>query len=53
VELGEVVAGQKSGRMNAREVSLFRSVVARLDVMATASVYWRAVASGLGLTLGR
>jgi hypothetical protein len=53
VELGEVVARPEAWPNDAREVSFFRSVVARQDAMATAAVDWRAVASGLGLTLGR
>jgi alanine dehydrogenase len=47
-ELGEVVAGTKSGRASDEEITLFKSVgVAVEDVAAASLVYERAVAGGM------
>ena len=49
-ELGEVVAGRKSGRRRADETTIFDSTgVASTDVAAAAAVYERALAAGAGL----
>jgi ornithine cyclodeaminase/alanine dehydrogenase-like protein (mu-crystallin family) len=50
-ELGEDGAGQQRGRINAREVALFKSVALQ-DMAARVSVYRRALELGLGLTRG-
>lgn len=51
-ELGEVVAGKKSGRTSPEEVAIFDSTgMALQDVAAAALVYEKAVAAECGLTL--
>jgi ornithine cyclodeaminase/alanine dehydrogenase-like protein (mu-crystallin family) len=48
-QLGEIVTGQKAGRTDHREITLFKSVgVALEDVVTAAFVYDQAVAKGLG-----
>lgn len=48
-DLGEVVAGQRVGRVDAREITLFKSVgVALQDVAAAARAYGRARSLGVG-----
>jgi alanine dehydrogenase len=51
-ELGEIVAGRKTGRTSAEEIIVFDSTGTALqDVAAAALVYERALRSGLGLRL--
>jgi len=51
-ELSEVVAGRKSGRRSAEEITIFDSSgVAIEDVAAAAAVYEKAVAAGRGVTV--
>ena len=48
-ELGEVAAGTKSGRQNAEQVTLFKSLgLAIEDVVSAGLAYRRAVAAGMG-----
>jgi alanine dehydrogenase len=52
VELGEVVAGRKSGRLDDREMTLFKSVGMALEDIAVASfAYEQALAAGIGTRL--
>lgn len=52
-ELKDIVAGQVKGRLDAREITLFKSVGTALqDVMAGFAVYEEAVRQGLGQDVG-
>jgi alanine dehydrogenase len=54
VELWELVGGQKAGRSNASDITLFKSVGTALQDLAVAkAIYDRAKAKGLGHELGR
>lgn len=49
-QLGEIIAGQKSGRTSDEEIIVFDSTgMALQDVAAAASVYEKAIANGIGL----
>lgn len=51
-ELGEVIAGKKSGRVSPDEIIIFDSTGTALqDVAAAATVYEKAVSTGAGVTL--
>jgi alanine dehydrogenase len=51
-ELGEIVAGKKSGRTTDDEISIFDSTgVAMEDAVAAAAVYEKAIAAGIGTYL--
>ena len=51
-DLGEIVAGDKPGRVSADEITLFKSVgLAIQDVAAAALVYQKALAAGIGQPL--
>jgi len=51
-ELGEIIAGRKSGRMSADEIIIFDSTGTALqDVASAAIVYERAVAQGRGIKI--
>ncbi|TGU71842.1 ornithine cyclodeaminase family protein, partial [Mesorhizobium sp. M00.F.Ca.ET.186.01.1.1] len=48
-ELGEILIGQKPGRENNAEITLYKSVgVAYLDTAVAKTVYERAKAAGIG-----
>lgn len=49
-EIGEVLAGAKSGRMNAHEITLYKSVGIAIQDVATAHlVYGKALERGVGI----
>ncbi|MED1952983.1 ornithine cyclodeaminase family protein [Brevibacillus centrosporus] len=51
-ELGEIVAGKKAGRDHADEITLYKSVgIAYLDTAVAKSVYERALAAGVGVSI--
>ena len=51
-EIGEVLLGQKRGRENERDITIYRSVgFAAQDVAAADLVYNKARHQGLGLTV--
>ena len=51
-ELGELVAGHKTGRENETEIALFKSVGVAIEDIATASfIYEKAMAGGVGTQL--
>jgi ornithine cyclodeaminase/alanine dehydrogenase-like protein (mu-crystallin family) len=48
-EIGEIIAGQKTGREHAQEITLYKSVgIAYLDTMVAAKVYEKAKKLGIG-----
>ena len=48
-ELGEIITGQKQGRVNDKEITLFKSNGLAIQDAATAKlVYEKAVAAGIG-----
>jgi alanine dehydrogenase len=51
-ELGEIISGQKQGRVNNSEITLFKSNGLAIQDAATAKlVYEKAVAAGIGVTV--
>jgi alanine dehydrogenase len=51
-ELGDIVSGKKPGRVNASEITLFKSVGMAIEDIATASfAYQRALEAGVGMRL--
>jgi alanine dehydrogenase len=51
-ELGEIITGKKPGRLNDREITIFKSNgLAIQDVAAAQLVYKRAMASGIGTNI--
>jgi alanine dehydrogenase len=49
-ELGEIITGQKQGRMNDKEITLFKSNGLAIQDAATAKlVYEKAIAAGIGI----
>jgi alanine dehydrogenase len=51
-ELGDIVSGQKPGRLNAGEITLFKSVGMAIEDIATATfAYQQAVETGVGTRL--
>ena len=49
-ELGEIITGKKQGRVNDREITLFKSNgLAIQDAAAAKLVYKKAVAAGIGI----
>ncbi|MCX6245291.1 MAG: ornithine cyclodeaminase family protein [Bacteroidetes bacterium] len=51
-ELGEIISGRKPGRVNDREITLFKSNGLAIQDAATAKlVYEKAIAAGIGITV--
>jgi ornithine cyclodeaminase/alanine dehydrogenase len=51
-ELGEIITGQKKGRVNEQEITLFKSNgLAIQDVAAAKLVYEKALAAGIGINV--
>jgi len=51
-ELGEIITGKKAGRVNDREITLFKSNGLAIQDVATAKlVYDKAIATGIGLNV--